>query len=394
MMGVRRRRDRAAGIYLHVPFCARICPYCDFAVTAKKRIPHERYAEALMAEFDARASALEGRAVRTIYFGGGTPSRWAPEQLGRVLEHVRRSEFVDVDALEEISIEANPVDVTEANLAVWREAGVGRVSLGCQSFQSEVLEALGREHTGAEARAAAARVLAAGMRASIDLIFGAPRQAAASWEADLEIFAALALREGLDHLSAYSLTIEPRTPFARQVARGELEVASEEALRERTERLAEVCARVGFEPYEVSSWCAPGGRSRHNSLYWLGAEYLGVGVGAHSLRIDERGVARRANTRHLAHYLADPIASCERELLTAEEHLAERVFVGVRTRLGLDLDELSWQFAGAVGAARLEAIASRADALVTEGLLERRGALLRPTREGLMVADALGEALI
>ena len=389
------RRDRALGIYVHVPFCARVCPYCDFAVTATRRIPHEAYADALMEEIEARASDLEGRWVRTIYVGGGTPSRWAPEQLARLLGYLRAMPQVDGGRLEEVSIEANPMDVTPGRVGAWVEAGVERVSLGVQSFQGRVLEALGRDHGAAQARRAAELLLGAGLRVSIDLMFGAPQQTMAEWEADLDVFEQLVGSHGLDHLSTYNLTVEPNTPFERLRQRGQLQIPGPDPCAQMAERLAARGRQLGLEPYEASSWAVGQAHSRHNSLYWSGAEYLGVGVGAHSLRVDGRGVARRANMRHLRPYLRDPVGAGELELLSPRDHFLERVFIGMRTRRhGLDLTELTHQFGAALGGQALEALVDRAAPLQEAGLLERRGAWLRPTLRGLFVTDALGEALV
>ncbi len=392
---VRRRRDAACGVYVHVPFCASICPYCDFAVTAKRDIPHKAYAEAVIEEFDDRRAALKGRRVRTIYVGGGTPSRLDPHQLAAIIDHIRCSDEVASGDLEEVTIEANPLDVTARRLAIWGEAGVERLSIGVQSFEPRVLARLGREHTGEQARDSIVRAIEAGMRVSFDLMLGAPEQTMAEWRRDLEVFAQIAQTHALDHLSAYNLTVEPKTPYARQQRDGALTVPGEDACAEMAQALAEVAQGVGFGNYEVSSWCVEGGDSRHNALYWSGAEYLGVGVGAHSLRIDERGVSRRRNTRHLSHYLRAPLAAEDAEILTAEQHFSERVFVAMRTRAGVDLTELRHQFKGAIPEAVWARLRERLDTLSARGLMrEVAPGQWGPTDEGLMVADAVGGYLV
>ena len=391
MTAVRRVRGSDVGIYIHVPFCERVCPYCDFAVTAQKNIPHKAYADALIRELDERAVALEGRRVRTIYVGGGTPSRLATSELSRVLEHARQLARVEPSGLDEVTIEANPVDVTDENVAAWKRAGIDRVSLGVQSFQDRVLQRLGRNHDGEGAQVAIERLLDGNLRASLDLIFGAPEQTEQEWAADLEIFQHLVRDCGLTHLSAYNLTIEEKTPYARMVASGELDLPGEDQCARFYDRLYGAAGEVGVEPYEVSSWSVPGARAVHNGLYWSGAEYLGVGVGAHSLEITASGeVVRSSNTRHLNAYLDLGRGACEIESLGAIDHLEERVFVALRTRAGLDLEELKHQF-GEVFLAIQEDLVERL------GDLERREmvtflspSVCVPTPAGLLLADAIG----
>ncbi len=386
---VKRRRDGRAGVYVHIPFCDRICPYCDFAVTSVRAIPHEAYADALLEEWEARQSSLEGRMVRSIYFGGGTPSRWAPEAFSRVLGEMRRQ--LEGHPIEEITLECNPVDVTREHLDVWCEAGVTRVSLGCQSFVPEVLEFLGRNHSASQALAAVESWLERGVEVSLDLIYGSPMQTFEMWQRDLDEIARLCER-GVHHVSSYHLTIESGTPFARRRARGEQMERSEQEVVAMVGGLREVLEQVGVRPYEVSSWSVPGHESVHNSSYWMGAEYLGLGMGAHSLRIDERGVFRRQNASRLDAYMRAPLEGFEGEEVLCEDHLDERLFVGVRSRFGVSLAELQAQFG--LSPSRHEAIVSRARVLYAEGLLEESGERLVPSWEGMQVADMIGEFLV
>jgi oxygen-independent coproporphyrinogen III oxidase len=387
---VRRRRDRAAGIYVHVPFCARQCPYCDFAVDVRRTIPHRAYADALIEEFDKRRGALEGRAMRTIYFGGGTPSLWRADQFGRVLEHL--SAALDPSTLVEVCLEANPNDVTEANLAAWMAAGVTRLSIGCQSFQPRLLDALNRNHTPEQALAAVELAIAKGPDiVSLDLIYGNPQQTMQEWRRDLDVVASI---EGLSHLSAYHLTIEPGTAFWRRRERGRLTLPDEDDSFEMLERLIDHCERLGIERYEVSNFSRPGCRSRHNTLYWTGAEYLGLGVGAHSLQIEEGSpVARRANPRQTAAYLEGVGRPDEVEHLSAAAHFVERLFLGIRTREGICLDELHHQFDAALEPGWLARAEALLDEMAASGMLERADDRLLPTHQGLNLADALAERI-
>ncbi len=386
--GVRRRSDSAAGIYVHVPFCARRCPYCDFAVDVRRTIPHVEYADAIVREFDLRKDALDARSVRTIYFGGGTPSLWRPDQFARVLEHLRV--HLDADQLAEVCMEANPVDITPENLAVWSDAGLSRLSIGCQSFQPRVLEALNRNHTRQQAVDAVQLAIDQGpAEVSLDLIFGNPQQTMQEWEADLDMVERF---EGLAHVSAYNLTIEPHTAFQRRLERGRLVLPDEERCYEMLDYLIERLEQMGFGRYEVSNFARPGHRSRHNTLYWTGAEYLGLGVGAHSLLIgDDGGVVRRANPRQTAEYLEHLGEPDWTEELSAREHFVERLFLGIRTRAGLDFDEVRTQFQDPLGADRLAEAKALLEEMVEQGFIEGDGELYRPTHHGLNVADALAE---
>ncbi|MEM1350015.1 MAG: coproporphyrinogen-III oxidase family protein, partial [Myxococcota bacterium] len=280
-------------------------------MSAKKCIPHESYADQLIAEFDARRHELEGRWVPTLYFGGGTPSLLAVEQLRRVVRHCWRGE------LEEVTIEANPADIDARRLDAWADMGITRVSLGVQSFQGRMLRALGRNHDAQRAWGAARTLSEDGrFRTSIDLIFGGPHHTLEEWEADLDCVAAL---EGLEHVSTYTLTVEPNTPFFRLHERGQLHPAREDVAARMFDVMEERLGALGFERYEVSSFArGERARSMHNTTYWLGAEYMGLGVGAHSLFIGAGGVERRVNTRHVSAYLGDFTLGSAVEELGAE----------------------------------------------------------------------------
>lgn len=402
---VRRRRDQAVGIYLHVPFCARQCPYCDFAVDVRATIPHRTYADGLIREFEQRKHDLRGRALQTIYIGGGTPSLWDPAELQRVLEHLRASintsDFSPQNQGEapvEICMEANPVNITRTNLAAWTRAGVTRLSIGCQSFQPRILKVLNRNHTRAQALSAVELALEHGpSEVSIDLMFGNPEQTMEEWARDLDTAETFA---GLQHISAYNLTIEPGTAFKRRRERGRLEVPDDAHCFEMLNYLIARSEAMGLERYEVSSFARPGHRSRHNTLYWTGAEYLGLGVGAHSLRIEadptqSPGIFRHANPRVTDVYLQDPgkpgPCSDSTVSLSPREHLIERLFLGVRTLAGLDMAEINFQFREAVAHERLEQAETLLDKMCEQGFLTREDDLFLPTHQGLNVADGLAQ---
>lgn len=381
-----------AGVYIHVPFCERRCPYCDFAVSVQVDVPHQEYAEAVRGELNRRQGEIGGRALGTLYFGGGTPSLLAPAALESLIEEVDRLFGLGGDV--EITLEANPNQVDEQNLRVWRGLGIERLSIGCQSFQDSYLKELRRNHSGAQALEAVERALAIMERVSLDLLFGGPAQTMAQWEADLELMQRLA-REGLDHLSGYNMTIEPDTAFWLRRKRGTLVVPDDDLAAQMLDRLVEAAAQVGLERYEVSSFAVPGFESRHNSYYWQGVPYLGAGVGAHSLELCEGGaVRRRANPWHYKEYMSAPGEPEMVEELSAREHLVERLFLGARSTFGVNLAEIQEQFSEVLTAEEGQMIQERLDDLVQRGwMAQGSGAIYFPTERGLNFTDSLAQWL-
>lgn len=317
------------GVYLHVPFCLRRCPYCDFTVAVMRTVPEEAFVSALLRELDARREEMQGRRVETIYFGGGTPSLLSPAALGRIVQAVKGSAPA-MSEDPEVTLEVNPECVTEG----WAEqivlAGFNRVSLGAQSLDDLVLQQLGRRHVAADVRRAVERVASAGIRhISVDLIYGAPGATPATF---LKELATLAIWPEVDHISAYELTFEPRTAFTVAKEKGRLSAWDDEELAACFDEVEARIRPAGFERYEISNFARPGGRSAHNSAYWTGDDYLGLGPGAHSLRVDaQAGVAvRRANDRSTRLYLEGPDVSFEAEQLAPETHLKELLMLACR----------------------------------------------------------------
>jgi oxygen-independent coproporphyrinogen-3 oxidase len=317
----------AAAIYVHLPFCPYICPYCDFAKWAYDDAAAERYWGALFAEI-AAAPDLAGTSV---FFGGGTPNTYASERIAALLERLRERFAVPPDA--EVSLEANPDPALTERLDVLRAAGVNRLSFGVQSFETAELRALGRGHDAGDVRQAVHRARAAGFtNISIDLMFGTPHQTEASWHRSLD--AAIAL--GVEHVSTYGLTIEEGTPYARWHAR-EPAAFADDGLE--AQLYAAAIARLeaaGYEHYEISNFARPGYRCAHNAVYWRNGAYLGLGVGAASY-ID--GV-RSTHTRDLAAYEAAALAgepipgSAER--LEGDAATGEAIMLALRTSEGVD----------------------------------------------------------
>lgn len=321
-------------VYVHVPFCARRCTYCDFSIAVRRVVPVDEYVGALDRELSIRFGAAESWIVDTLYFGGGTPSRLGGEGVARTLDVVRRHLVLASDA--EVTLETNPEDVTDDALARWRDAGVNRLSLGSQSFDDDVLAWMHRSHDARAIERAVEAARRAGIdNISLDLIFALPDTITRSWEHDVR----RALNLGPAHLSLYGLTVEPHTPLGRWQVRGEVFEAPDE--RYETEYLYahDALTAAGFEHYEVSNFGLPGRHSRHNSAYWVHVPYAGLGPSAHEFD----GTERRWNVAAYAEWLerlragVDPVA--ESEALSADNRLAEEVYLGLRTQRGLELSE-------------------------------------------------------
>ena len=361
-------------LYLHIPFCARRCSYCDFSIAVRRRIPARQYVTAIRTELEMLGPAL-AQPLETLYLGGGTPSLLPADALTTLLQYVfNRTPSPDEV---EVTLEANPEDVTPDNATAWRGAGVNRISLGTQSFDDRVLQWMHRVHDAARARDAVRILRAAGFEnVSLDLIFAVPAELERHWAHDLE--EALALQP--EHLSLYGLTVEPRTPLARWIARGATAGPSDERYADEYLLAHERLTAAGFAFYEVSNAARDGRRSRHNSAYWTGRPYTGVGPAAHSFD----GRVRRWNHsaweayRQLIKEGRSPVES--EEVLSAEQREMERVYLGLRTIEGLPL-----------GSVRLRS--PTLTALQAEGWLVEQAGRLHCTVEGWLRLDALVAAL-
>lgn len=321
-------------VYLHVPFCARRCVYCDFAIAVRRNVPVGDFAESVRREIEIRFAALPRSDVRTIYLGGGTPSRLGGEGIAQVLDTLAARWVPGVGA--EVTIEANPEDVTRDAARTWQAAGVSRVSLGVQSFSPVVLTWMHRTHdVPAVARAVDALRDAGIAQLSVDLIFALPDAVARDWDADLEQAILLAP----DHISCYGLTFEDGTPLTRTRLRGITLEADDVRYAGEFMRADELLTSAGFEHYEVSNYARPGARGVHNSAYWKHVPYVGLGPSAHEFH----GGIRRWNLREYTAWVStlaaghDPIAGSE--ALDADQRALEALFLGLRTREGAERDE-------------------------------------------------------
>ena len=319
-------------VYVHVPFCARRCAYCDFAIAVRREVPVDEYVASVERELELRFPERTPWPVDTIYLGGGTPSLLGPEGIARLIDVLRRRMEPETGA--EVTLEANPENVSVDAVHAWRSAGVNRVSLGAQTFDDRALAWMHRVHDARRTREAAAALAAGGIDDwSIDLIFALPESLGRDWEADVRD--ALALSP--THVSLYGLTVEHSTPLGRWAARGEVHDAPEERYESEILLAHEMLGAAGFEHYEVSNYARPGHRARHNSCYWLGAPYVGLGPGAHEYdgrerRWNEGAYARWAERLAAGH---DPVAG--RETLDEGNRAAEDVYLGLRTTGGLEL---------------------------------------------------------
>lgn len=388
-----------AGLYLHVPFCSRVCPYCDFAVVRDRPGARAAYLDAVVAEAELWSLEVEGGwgggPFDTLYLGGGTPSLLEAEELGRVLEALRdRLPLTSERAPNaRLYLEANPEDASPERLAGLRAAGVETLSLGVQSFDAAALKFLGRRHTPEAARRAVTAALAAGFpTVSVDLIFGLPalgidqRQGPEALRRTLE--ETVALRP--HHVSCYQLTIHAGTPFARGVARGTIRELPEADQGEAYERVLEVLTGAGYEPYEVSNFAlrTPNGadhRSAHNRKYWRHAPYLGLGPSAHSFDGRRRWWNERDPAAWERRVGAGERPVAGEEELSDRELALEALMLGLRTREGIDLEGFRERFGVDLVAAN-EALVER---LAADGLVTLEGGRLAPTLGGFAVADGL-----
>lgn len=327
-----------AGVYVHIPFCASRCSYCDFFSTLCLADAGKPYVDAVIAEAGMRRRELRGEPILTLYLGGGTPSQLPLPLLSRLVAGLRAA--LDLDGVVEFTVEANPDDVVPEWCAAVKSLGVNRVSMGVQSFENSILRAIGRRHNAAQVDEAVAHLRQAGIsNISIDLIYGLSGQTVDSWAQTVARAIALEPR----HVSAYGLTYEEGTRLWRQRERGEVVEVPEDECLEMYRILVERLRAAGFEHYEISNFALPGYRSRHNSSYWDETPYLGLGAAAHSYD----GTVRRYNPSDLQGYIDKLSAgeqACEAEALTRRERYDERVMLGLRTSRGVDAARLREDF--------------------------------------------------
>lgn len=379
---VLQKKSKVAGIYVHIPFCKQACNYCDFHFSTNRALQAEMV-RAIRAELMLRKDYLKGATVQTLYFGGGTPSLLNSTELDSLLDTVATNYTLISDA--EITLEANPDDLTKSLLQSLRNAGINRLSIGIQSFTDTILRMLNRSHDSRTAIDAFRRSREAGFNnISIDLIYAIPGLANTEWEDSLR----QALDLAPDHISAYTLTIEPKTVFGHLAAKGELIETDEESAAFQMETLIDRLTDAGYEQYEVSNFARPGYQSRHNRSYWFQDNYLGVGPGAHSYN----GVSRQSNISNNHLYLKSLRAGhvpYQVELLTRTALINEYIMTSLRMNNGCDLGALKRKYDFDLIAQNSEYLQQ----LERYGLVKLKDSILQLTRKGRLLADKIATDL-
>lgn len=380
-------REGDLGLYVHVPFCEHVCPYCDFAVVGVRRLAEpdeEEFVDLVLREFRLACEQVAGREVVSVYFGGGTPSLLRPGSIARLLEAFQADLRFDSP---EITVELNPGQLEVSRVPALRALGVNRLSVGLQAFDDTVLRRLGRAQAGAEALRGLEACLAAGFESlSVDLIYAAPGQTLETLLRDVDT----AIDLGVPHVSAYALTLEPGTPFAVAAERGKLRLPDEDTVLAMSRLLRARLAAAGISQYEISSYARPGHRSRHNQRYWLRGDVLGLGPSAASLL----GATRMQNARQLRDWREALVAErrpvVESETLSEESARRETLFLGLRRLDGVRRADFVRRFGGGPEAffpAELEALRRR-------GLICDEAGAMKLSEAGILFADEVFAGLL
>ena len=376
----------AFGVYVHWPFCAAKCPYCDFNSHVRAAIDESGWVDGILAELDwVAANQTERPVVETIFFGGGTPSLMEGRSVGRILSKIAALWPMGNDV--EITLEANPASADAARFADYRAAGVNRVSLGVQALNDSDLKKLGRLHDVAEAKAALKMAMATFDRVSLDLIYARPDQSQAQWRAELKE----ALSFGTDHLSLYQLTIEPETPYALLHKNGQLRIPDEDLAAGLYETTQELTDAAGLPAYEISNHARPGQESRHNLIYWRYGDYAGAGPGAHG-RLDLNGTRTATVAIKLPERWRDTVGKnghgfAELTPVSHEEAAREHLLMNLRLSEGLDLAAYEKRWDRGLDAAKIAA-------LVEQGFLTRNSETLKATPAGRLLLNRVIEELL
>lgn len=383
------------GVYVHWPFCAAKCPYCDFnSHVAKHAIDEPRFEAAYKSEISYWADQLEQskgkREITSIFIGGGTPSLMSPNLVASILEELNE-QFGFIDKIE-ISLEANPQSVDAANFKALREAGVNRLSIGVQSFNDADLKALGRLHNVSEAKKAIEIAQNHFDRFSFDMIYGRPGQTLKDWEAELNE----ALSFGTTHLSLYQLTIEPNTPYKKLHDAGKLIMPGEELTSEFYELTQDICHANRLPQYEVSNHAIKGEEARHNLLYWHYGDFLGIGAGAHGrLSLGEKRIATstvKVPTNWLKTVEEEGVGIAEREDISKETQAIEMILMGMRLKSGLSAEELLERTGHTVSQEIIEKL--QADELLEKTAIGQNMQQLIPTAKGTQLLNYMNARIV
>ena len=340
-----------AGIYIHIPFCKQACVYCNFHFSTSMQLKND-FLQALLKEMNTRKDYLQGESIETIYFGGGTPSLLSPSELESILNGISKN--FSIDSTSEITLEANPDDISKVNTDAWKQLGVNRLSLGVQSFYEEDLKWMNRAHTAQQSAESIELIKRAGFsNFTIDLIYGTPTLTDERWRSNVE----RATQAEIPHLSCYALTVEPKTALDNFIRAGRLQDVNTDDQARQFLLLIEWLESSGYEHYEISNFAKPGKRSHHNTSYWQQKKYLGLGPSAHSFN----GISRQWNISNNSLYISSILKSLpafEIEQLTPIHRLNEYIMTSLRTAEGLNLEFVSGEF-GELTMNRLEENTSR-----------------------------------
>jgi oxygen-independent coproporphyrinogen-3 oxidase len=372
-----------SAIYLHIPFCKQKCHYCNFYSLASTKY-RDVFVDALLREIDLRHNYLSDKKISSIYFGGGTPSLLQVDEINRILQKL--GEYFSREQTPEITLEANPDDCSEAFLkALKNETAVNRLSLGVQSFFDDDLKYLHRVHQGNDARKAIESALKSGFEnMTIDLIYGIPGLTEAKWKRNLEIF----FGYGIPHLSSYALTVEPKTALQILISKKKLQNTKEDETVRHFEILSQAIQQKGFVHYEISNFAQPGFYSRHNSIYWLGGHYLGLGPSAHSFN----GASRQWNVANLKQYVESDVVEkivLEKEILTETQRYNEYVMTSLRTSWGCDVEHIRNVF----GEQYAGYFAKSIQPYLQKGQLVQKGSQYTLTEAAKLFADGIAADL-
>lgn len=370
-------KNKVNAAYIHIPFCSHICYYCDFAKVLMTGQPVEAYIDELLKEYDSYQISR----LKTLYIGGGTPSVLPAEQLEKLLTHVTKN--LDLEELEEFTVEANPSDLTDEVLSVLSNSPVTRISLGVQSFDDKLLKKIGRTHTEAQVYTSIERLRAAGFEnITIDLIYGLPNQTMEMVESDVKKFLDL----DLPHVALYSLILEDHTIFMNRQRRGHLRLPSDDRNADMYEYIIDTLTAHGYAHYEVSNFGKVGYESKHNLTYWDNAEYYGIGAGASGYL---EGI-RYKNHGPVHHYLREANKRIHEEILTRKEMIEEEMFLGLRKKSGVSLDRFQKKFGQKIE----EIYGEVTQELIDQKLLVRADGRIQMTEKGFELGNEVFERFL
>lgn len=369
-----------SGIYFHIPFCKQACTYCDFHFSTTFHVYREQLVSALQQELVSRKSEIDASWIESVYFGGGTPSLLSHAELLQLMLTVRQN--VQLHAHAEITLEANPDDISKEKLLEWKGAGINRLSIGVQSFLKDDLDWMNRAHNVDQAHLALSLAKELGFEVSVDLMYGLPAASLEQWKSNLD----MALRYRPEHISAYCLTVEQKTIVYQWVKQQKISVASDEEQSEQFEMLVQILREHGYEQYEISNFCRDGKYAVHNSNYWKAKPYLGIGPSAHSFD----GTSRRWNVSNNRSYIKGVESRegyFEQEQLQPLERFNEYIMIGLRTIWGVDMKRLHDILPLPL------VFLDRIDSLRSSGHLQSTNGCLVLTEKGKLLADYIASEL-